>query len=211
MARFRENEAATWLATTNPRAFNMGVEEINSSENKGSHMQAPATERLTLRRLHAGDAAFILRLVNEPSWLRYIGDKGVHTLEDAEKYIRTGPADMYARLGFGLWLVELKEGAQSIGICGLLKRDTLDDVDIGFAMLPEFWRQGYAFEAAQATVQYASRELRLPRLAAITSRDNVASCGLLEKLGFRLQQLVRLPPGDEEVNLFMLDLGDAQT
>ncbi|MGD9264539.1 MAG: GNAT family N-acetyltransferase [Lysobacterales bacterium] len=162
-----------------------------------------------MHRLQASDAAFILRLVNEPSWLRYIGDKGVRTLEDAEQYINNGPGDMYRRFGFGLWLVKRKSDDEAIGICGLLKRDTLDDVDIGFALLPEFWRQGYAYEAASATVQYARKVLGLERLAAIASLDNTASRGLLEKLGFGLECVVRFSPDDDELNLFMLELGDA--
>lgn len=173
-------------------------------------MQAPETKRLTMRRLNTGDAGFILRLVNEPSWLRYIGDKGVRTLEDAAEYIRNGPADMYQRLGFGLWLVSIRSSGEPIGMCGLLQRDSLDDVDIGFALMPEFWRRGYAYEATRSTVQFARDQLRLPRLAAITSQDNTASRGLLEKLGFRLQRRVRLAPGEEELNLFMLRLSDAE-
>jgi RimJ/RimL family protein N-acetyltransferase len=168
------------------------------------------TTRLTMHRLQTGDAAFILRLVNEPSWLRYIGDKGVRTLADAEKYINNGPCDMYRRFGFGLWLMKRKSDDASIGLCGLLKRDTLEDVDIGFALLPEFWRRGYATEAARATVEFARQRLGLERLAAITSPDNAASRGLLEKLGFGLECVVRLTPHDDELNLFMLDLNDAE-
>jgi len=169
-------------------------------------MKILETDRLILRQLQGGDAAFILRLVNEPSWLRYIGDKGVRTLEDAGEYIRTGPVDMYRRLGFGLWLIEQKPQGEPMGICGLLKRDTLDDVDIGFALLPEYWKQGYAHEAASATMDYARQQLALARVVAITSKDNAASQTLLEKLGFYLQQTVQLTPDDEELNLFVLDL-----
>ena len=170
-------------------------------------MKILETDRLVLRQLHARDAAFILRLVNEPSWLRYIGDKGVRTLRDAEAYIRTGPVDMYQRLGFGLWLIERKPQRTPMGICGLLKRDTLDDVDIGFALLPEYRRTGYAFEAASATMEYAERRLDLSRVVAITTTDNTASHALLEKLGFCFERPVQLTPGDEELKLFALELG----
>lgn len=165
-------------------------------------MKILETDRLTLRQLDSDDAPFVLKLVNEPSWLKYIGDKGVRTLEDAENYIRTGPADMYRRLGFGLWLTELTNSQEPIGICGLLKRDTLDDVDIGFALLPGFWKQGYAFEAAGATLEYARDTLGLARVVAITTRNNAASCALLEKLEFHLQGLIQMTPEDEELKLF---------
>jgi RimJ/RimL family protein N-acetyltransferase len=173
-------------------------------------MQILETERLTMHRLDAGDAAFILRLVNEPSWLRYIGDKGVRTLEDARQYIHDGPGAMYRRYGFGLWLVKRKSDGEPIGLCGLLQRDTLDDVDLGLALLPEFWRQGFAAEAAKATIEYARRQLGLGRLAAIMSLDNTASRGLVEKLGFGFERVMRLTPDDDELNLFILDLDDVE-
>ena len=98
-------------------------------------MKILETDRLTLRHLTRDDAEFILQLLNEPSWLRFIGDKGVRTIEDARKYILNGPVEMYSRLGFGLYLVELNDEDTSIGICGLIKRDSLDDVDIGLDLL----------------------------------------------------------------------------
>lgn len=184
----------------------MGSNTPNPLKYTRCPMQILETERLVLRQLNSRDAAFILRLVNEPSWLRYIGDKGVSTTEDAENYIRTGPGDMYRRLGFGLWLVALKPAMDPIGICGLLKRDTLDDVDIGFALLPEFCRNGYTFEAATATLRHAKTRLELDRVVAITTPDNTASCGLLEKLGFGLEKLVQLAPDDDVLRLYSLSL-----
>jgi RimJ/RimL family protein N-acetyltransferase len=160
------------------------------------------TERLVLRWLADADAAFILELVNDPDWLRYIGDKGVRTLNDALNYIRTGPAAMYARHGHGLYLVELKGDAAPIGICGLIKRDTLADVDLGFACLPRYRGLGYAREAAAATLAYARGTLGLGRIVAITSPDNAASGRLLESVGMRLEGLVRLAGGDHDVRLF---------
>ena len=163
------------------------------------------TNRLVLRRLNTGDAAFALRLVNEPSWLQYIGDKGVRSLEEAENYLLTGPIDMYERLGFGMWMVELKPNRKPIGFCGLIKRDTLDDVDIGFALLPDFCQQGYAFEAATATLEYAQTRLKLTRIVAITSQDNAASGRLLEKLGFKYERLLQPSPDDDELKFFVFE------
>lgn len=165
-------------------------------------MKVLETERLILRRLATDDAAFILELVNDPSWLRFIGDKGVRTLDDARDYILNGPIEMYARLGFGLYLTELKNGSVPIGICGLLKRDSLDDVDIGFAFLPKYRSKGYAYEAAAAAMAYGRRELGLNRIVAITSVDNHASERLLQKLGFEFERMVSLPDDAEEVSLF---------
>ena len=161
------------------------------------------TERLVLRRLSGGDAAFMLRLLNEPSWLRFIGDRGVRTLEDARRYILEGPVDMYGRLGFGLYATTLKEDDSApIGICGLVKRDGLEDVDIGFALLPGFWGKGYAYEAASGVMAYAKSVVGLTRIVAITSVDNESSARLLEKIGLRFEKMVRLTEGGEEVRLF---------
>lgn len=164
------------------------------------------TDRLTLRHLTPDDAEFIFALLNDPAFLRFIGDKGVRTLEDARKYITNGPMEMYARLGFGLYLVELKDGGIPIGLCGLIKRDGLDDVDIGFAFLPEYRTKGYAHEAASATMEYGKDALGLKRIVAITSPDNEASGKLLEKLGLRFEQMIRLSENAEEVRLFSSDV-----
>jgi RimJ/RimL family protein N-acetyltransferase len=164
------------------------------------------TDRLILRHLSPEDAAFILRLLNEPSWLNFIGDRGVRTLEDARAYILKGPVEMYSRLGFGLYLVELKEEGISMGICGLIKRDALEDVDIGFAFLPEFWGKGYAYESASAVMGYGKRAFGLNRLVAITSPDNYVSAKLLEKLGFNFERMIKLSDDNEEVRLFTADV-----
>jgi RimJ/RimL family protein N-acetyltransferase len=170
-----------------------------------SALKVLETDRLILRRLSTGDAAFILELVNEPAWLRFIGDKGVRTLEDARGYILNGPVAMYSRFGFGLYLVELKEGGVPIGICGLLKRDTLENVDVGFAFLPKFWAHGYAHESASAAVAYGRNVLSLTRIVAITSPDNHRAAKLLERLGFHFVRMVRLSPDAPEVRLFASD------
>jgi RimJ/RimL family protein N-acetyltransferase len=159
------------------------------------------TDRLILRRLSAGDAAFILELVNDPGWLRFIGDRGVRTLDDARQYILSGPVDMYERLGFGLYAVELKDGGAAIGMCGLIKRATLPDIDLGFAFLPRFVGQGYASEAAAGVLAYARRALGLSRVLAITSPDNDRSIRLLERIGFRFQGMLQLAE-DDQVRVF---------
>ena len=160
------------------------------------------TDRLVLRRLSAEDAEFILELLNQPSFLRYIGDKGVRTTEDAVRYIQTGPVASYERFGFGLYLVEMKETKVPIGMCGLLKRDTLPDADVGFAFLPDYWSQGYAFEAASSVMTYGRQVLGLRRIVAITSLDNDPSIRLLKKIGMKFEGLIT--PSEElgEVRLF---------
>ena len=144
-------------------------------------------------------------LVNDPSWLRYIGDRGVKTLEDARNYILRGPVDMYARLGFGLYLTELKDSGVPIGICGLIKREYIQDVEIAFAFLPKFWRKGFACESALAVMEYAKHVLNLPRIVAITSPDNDRSGRLLQKLGLKFERMIRKSDGDAEVKLFVPD------
>jgi RimJ/RimL family protein N-acetyltransferase len=160
------------------------------------------TERLILRHLSAGDAEFVLALLNEPSFIRYIGDKGVRNLDDARRYIADGPIKSYEVNGFGLNLVQLKTGNTPIGICGVLKRDTLPDPDIGFAFLPSYWNQGYAFESAAAVMAHARGTLGLDCILAITSPDNEASERLLGKIGLRFLRLVKLTEDAAEVKLF---------
>ena len=161
------------------------------------------TERLTLRHLAPeADAEFILALLNEPSFLQYIGDKNVRTLDNARDYIRNGPVKSYAENGFGLFRVGLKDDGRAIGICGLIKRDTLPDPDIGFAFLPDYWNKGYAYESAAAVLQHAREALRFQRILAITAPDNEPSARLLAKIGLRFERLVRLSEDTAEVKLF---------
>lgn len=167
------------------------------------------TDRLALRRLTVDDAPFILRLLNEPSFLQHIGDRGVRNLADAKQYLLSGPLASYDRHGFGLFLVELKEDGRPIGICGLLKRDALDDVDVGFAFVPESWSKGYAYESVVGTLAYARDTHHLARVVAITSPDNAASINLLVKLGFYFDRMVLMPGDKEEVKLFARRLGKA--
>jgi RimJ/RimL family protein N-acetyltransferase len=165
-------------------------------------MKVLETERLSLRWLSDADAPFILALLNEPSWLKFIGDKNVHSLDDARAYIAKGPVDMYQRLGFGLFLVELKQGGIPMGLCGLIKRDALKDVDLGFAFLPAFWGQGHAYEAASAVLAYGRRALGLGRLVAITTPENESSIRVLERVGFRFEQMIKLSEDGEALKLF---------
>jgi RimJ/RimL family protein N-acetyltransferase len=153
------------------------------------------TERLILRRYVESDAAFILELLNEPSWIRFIGDKNVRTVEDARNYLVKGPMAMYDRVGFGLWHVALKAGGEPIGMCGLIKRDTLEDVDIGFAFLPRYWGKGYAFEAAEATMNYGRDVLKLTRIVAITDPGNESSIKLIERIGLKYVETRNVTPG----------------
>ncbi|MCR8847481.1 GNAT family N-acetyltransferase [Rossellomorea sp. SC111] len=164
-------------------------------------MKVTETTRLTLRWVEESDADFIMKLLNEPGWLQYIGDKGVHTLEDAIRYILTGPRAMYEREGFGLFLAERKDDRAPIGLCGLIKREGLEDVDIGFAFLSDYQSQGYAFEAASATVEFA-KEQGIKRLVAITTKDNDSSSKLLEKLDMKFEGFVTLPNDTEELKKY---------
>jgi len=161
------------------------------------------TERLVLREFTDGDAAFVHRLVNEPSFLRYIGDRGVRTLDDARRYIADGPVDGYARHGHGLMRVVRKSDGADVGMCGVLKRDALPDPDLGFSFFPEYWSQGYALEAGRGILDHARGTLGLGRILAITTVDNEPSMRLLARLGFRFDRMVAM--GDEELRLFVSD------
>jgi [ribosomal protein S5]-alanine N-acetyltransferase len=164
------------------------------------------TGRLRVRHLTPDDAPFIFELVNDPAWLRFIGDRNVHSLEDARGYVK-GATDSYRRLGFGLYLVELRASGEPLGICGLLKRDYLEDPDIGFAFLPRHTGQGYAQEAAAAVIDHG-RALGMRRILAIANQDNHASTRLLLKVGFSLEGQI-VPPGEEkELNLFATRAAD---
>ena len=165
-----------------------------------------ATERLALRHLTFDDAPFILRLLNEPSWLEFIGDKGVRSLEDARAYLANGPIAMYARAGFGLYMTESKEGGVPIGMCGLIKRDSLPDIDIGFALFPEHWGKGYAFEAASAVLKSAKDEHAMRRVVAIASPANRRSIELLGRLGMAFEAQLDLAGDGEKTLLFALTL-----
>lgn len=160
------------------------------------------TARLLLRHFSRDDAAFILRLLNEPSFIQNVGDKGVRTLEQASGYLLEGPIKSYQIYGHGLYLVALKESLQPIGMCGLLKRDQFDDVDLGYAFLPEFWSKGFAFESASAVLNFGLNVLGRTKTLAIVSPDNAASIKVLKKLGFAFSKYVQMPRDKAEVALY---------
>ncbi|HKH82607.1 MAG TPA: GNAT family N-acetyltransferase [Gemmatimonadales bacterium] len=161
------------------------------------------TARLRLRRMTLDDTDLILSLLNDADFIKFIGDKGVRTPEDAREYIRSGPLASYDLNGFGLWLVELIGSSTAIGMCGLLRRPALDDVDLGFAFLPEYRSQGYAFEAAAAVVRYGREMLGFRRIVAIANSDNAMSIRVLEKIGMKFDRLIRLSEADAEIKLMV--------
>jgi RimJ/RimL family protein N-acetyltransferase len=168
-------------------------------------MTVLSTRRLELRQLDAGDAPFMLELLNDPSFIANIGDRGVRSVVDAARYIQDRMIPSYAQHGYGLYVVELRATGAAIGICGLVKRDYLDDPDIGFAFLPRFLGQGYALESATSVSALAFEVLRLPRLLAITSAHNTRSMHLLEKIGLRFERTI-IPPGEaREIRLYTSD------
>lgn len=166
-------------------------------------MKVLETERLILRHLSLDDAAFMLDLLNQPSYVRFIGDRGVRTIEDARAYILNQAIDSYQRLGYGLYLTESKTEHVPMGICGLVKRDFLEDVDIGYAFHPNFWSKGFALEAASAVMAYAREVLGFDRIAAIVTPDNERSINVLTKLGLRFERTINWPEDGTELKLFV--------
>lgn len=176
------------------------------------------TDRLILRQVINSDAKFMLDLLNQPSFIKYIGDRNVRTISEAENYIESRFTQSYQDFGFGMYLIELKAefaltnaktsafAEQSkirppIGICGFVKRNNLPAADIGFAFLPQFCGKGFAFEAARASMQYSNEILGFKRILAITTQDNESSQKLLEKIGFKFESLIKMP-NNEELNLY---------
>lgn len=163
-----------------------------------------ATGRLRLRTATLDDAPFFLALLNDPGFLAHIGDRGVRTLDDARRMLAEGSIAMQRTRGHSSYVVTLRACGTPIGTCGLIKRDTLPGVDLGYAFLEAYRGQGYAFEAASAVLALAPR-LGLRRVLAITSPGNAASNGLLRKLGLRFERLTHLAPGDSATNLYSID------
>ena len=162
------------------------------------------TSGLQFRWLDHADAEFIYQLVNDPDWLRFIGDKQVSSLDAARNYIESGPRAMYQQFGFGLNRVALKDGDTPIGICGLLQRESLPCPDLGFAFLPEYRSLGFAQEAATAVLQHGCSVLNQTRIAAIVSPENIASIRLLEKLGFGIDNQIQMESNTESVDLYTI-------
>ncbi len=172
-------------------------------------MKILETERLILREIVETDDEFVLDLLNQPSFIKYIGDRNVRTIEQSREFIENRYRQSYREHGFGLYAVELKSQIPNpksqIGICGFVKRDSLPDADIGFAFLPQFCGKGYALESANAVMKYGRDVLGLARVLAITSQDNESSGRLLEKIGFKFESLIKMPPDTEELKLFSSD------
>jgi RimJ/RimL family protein N-acetyltransferase len=162
------------------------------------------TARLRLRLAEVRDAGFYLELVNDPAFIEHIGDRGLRTVEAAVQAIEEGPVAMQRSRGHSLYLVELIDGATPIGLSGLIKRDALDEVDLGYAFLPRYRGCGYAYEAAQGVAEHA-RRIGLARLAAITSPANTGSIALLCKLGMRFERRAVLTHGQPDVNIYLMD------
>ncbi|MBG6129758.1 RimJ/RimL family protein N-acetyltransferase [Aquimarina sp. EL_43] len=154
------------------------------------------TERLSLREFNLEDSDFVLKLMNSPKWIEFIGDRNIKTNVEAEEYLKSNLIKSYKENGFGLWVVVLKETSVSIGMCGLVNRETLEDIDIGFAMLPEYLGFGYGYEIANATMKYAKNTLRLDKIVGITNPNNIASIKLLNKIGLRFVKTIELSEKD---------------
>ncbi len=154
------------------------------------------TERLVLREFNVSDVEFILELLNTPAWLKFIGDKNVHSLKDAKRYLENGPITSYKTNGFGLWMVILKRSNKPIGMCGLVNRESLEDIDIGFALLPAYERKGYGYEIANATMIYSKNKLGIEKVVGITDAGNRHSISLLNKIGLYFEKEINITEND---------------
>lgn len=163
------------------------------------------TERLELRWLVPGDEDILLAIWNDPAFVRNVGDRGIRTVDEASEAMAKGPLMLYEKYGYGPFRVALAENDEPIGLCGLFKRDNLDDPDIGFALLPAYCGQGMAYEAAAAVTNYARDDLKLRRMTAIISPGNDASIGLTEKLGLRYETMILMPGEEEKICLYAID------
>ena len=164
------------------------------------------TERLLLRRVTLGDAGLMLAIWNDPAFVRYVGDRGIRTIAEAQEALKDGAFKLYDDYGYGPYAMSLTNDGSVIGICGLFRRENLDDPDIGFAVLPDFCGNGYAGEAAKAVVAHARDDLGIKRLTAIVSPENSASIGLIKKLGLTFDRGITMPGDDEEISLYSMRL-----
>ena len=163
------------------------------------------TQHLVLREFTTEDAAFLHELVNAPEWLRYIGDRNIRNTDDAERYITERLQSSYETIGYGFYLVQLRKEGTPVGLCGLIHRNGLEDVDLGFAFLPQHTGKGYAYESALATLAYAQNLIGLHRVVAITGKDNIKSIQLLKKLGLHFERFIHLPGDEEELMLHAIE------
>ncbi|MEY4539140.1 MAG: hypothetical protein RLZZ306_897 [Bacteroidota bacterium] len=160
------------------------------------------TQRLIIRKFTVDDAVFMLELLNTPDWLRFIGDRNIRTLEQAEQYLLNGYMKSYKDYGFGFYVVIIKETQELIGICGIVKREGLEDVDIGFAFFQQFMGKGYGYESATAVLNYALNDLKIKRIVAIVDPENVVSIALIKKIGLQFEKMIQVSPKDIELMLF---------
>lgn len=160
------------------------------------------TARLRLRELVEDDAPFIVALLNDPDFLRFIGDRGVRNVDDAIAYLHQGPIKSYRENGYGMYLVERRDDLEPVGISGLVRREGLEGPDLGFAFLPAFRAMGYALEASRAVLDFSMAELSINRVLAIASPGNGPSIALLEKLGMQARGTIRLQPDNEDLRLY---------
>jgi len=167
--------------------------------------QVIETERLSLFEFIPTDAPFIFSLLNTPKWISFIGDRGVRTLDDAVRYIEERIIVSYRKFGFGLYLVKLKDKDVPLGMCGLVRREHLSDVDLGFAFLPDFEKFGYALESSSAVLDFARDGLRLKRVVAITMKENDRSIKLLTKLGLQFERMIS-SPGESDLMLYGISM-----
>lgn len=178
------------------------------SPREATHGPVLSTERLELHWLTPADAPMMLAVWNDPAFLRYVGDRGIRTLEEARAAIEAGPMNLYSRYGYGPFRLRLKDDSADVGICGLFRRDTLDEPDIGFAILPDYCGQGLGFESSVAVLDHAREALGLDAVTAIVSPGNEASIALLEKLGLHYDRPIRMPGDDSDVSLYRIDFAD---
>ena len=163
------------------------------------------TEHLLLNPTSVEDAGYVLELLNSPKWLHYIGDRNVMSLDDAKKYVEERILPQLYELGYSNYTITLKSNGAKIGSCGLYKREGLEHVDIGFAFLPQYEKQGYAFESASKILEVANSELHLKKVLAITTQENTDSQKLLEKLGLKFQKIIRIPNDEEDLMLYEIN------
>ena len=161
------------------------------------------TERLVLNEMTTDHAGFLYKLMNDPAWLQFIGDRNINSLEAAKDYITFKIKPSYERFGFGFYLTSLKEDDTPIGVCGLVKRPSMEHVDVGFAFMPDYRGKGYGYESASAIMDYAKSELAIDYIVAITDLDNVGSIKLLEKLGLKFEKVMQLDGDKKQCRLFV--------
>jgi len=166
------------------------------------------TERLSLRRLTLDDAELMLAVWNDPAFIRYVGDRGIRSIDEARVALEEGALKLFSDYGYGPFRVALITDDTPIGVCGLFRREGLDEPDIGFSILPEHWRKGYAHEAASAVVGHAMTDLRLGRLTAVVSPENVASVALIKKLGLQFERMHCLPGDDDDIAIYDIQLDE---